>query len=125
MEFKGTKKKPFRLGTIETVDMETGETTGVKRNAFTMLPPPANLCQECAIDHPHDQPHNQQSLFYQYQFRAKHGRWPTWTDAMTHCTEDVRANWRTLLIEQMNSNGVPVPEDLMEPSVSSSSSPSS
>jgi len=50
-------------------------------------------CPECAVVHDAEQPHNQQSLFYQYSFREKHGRWPTWADAMAHCSPEVKAFW--------------------------------
>lgn len=58
-----------------------------------LAPPLKGTCPECAVDHAPDQPHNAQSLYYQYKFRQKHGRWPTWTDAMAHCTPDVRKWW--------------------------------
>lgn len=59
-------------------------------------------CAECAVVHEPHEPHNQQSLFYQYSFREKHGRWPTWTDAMAHCSDDIKAITRQVLKE----NGV-------------------
>lgn len=31
---------------------------------FSLLPPRPDVCQECAVDHAADQPHNAQSLFY-------------------------------------------------------------
>ncbi len=111
-EFKGEKKKPFKLGTVTTVDAETGEVVEEKHFAMTLLPPGSEVCQECAVDHPHDQPHNQQSLYYKYAFFAKHDRWPTWTDAMRHCTPEVRAQWRPLLVERMKANGMEIPDDL-------------
>ncbi len=60
---------------------------------FTMLPPKPGVCQECAVDHPKEYPHNRQSLAYQYFFYNKHGRWPTWRDAMAHCDEETKAKW--------------------------------
>lgn len=65
-----------------------------------LLPPAPHLCQACAIDHEPDQPHNQQSLHYQYWFYGQHGRWPTWTDAMAHCSEEVQKFWREALIRK-------------------------
>ncbi len=59
----------------------------------TLLPPPKGTCPECAVAHDPKMPHNQQSLYYQYYFYNKHGRWPTWKDAMAHCTDDVKAIW--------------------------------
>ena len=40
----------------------------------TLLPAPKGTCPECAVKHDPDQPHNQQSLFYQYHFYHEHGR---------------------------------------------------
>jgi hypothetical protein len=68
--------------------------------------PQPGQCPECAVFHPPDMPHNQQSMFYQYSFREKHGRWPTWSDALAHCTPHVRQQW----IEQLKLHGVTVPE---------------
>lgn len=56
-------------------------------------------CSQCAVLHEPDQPHNQQSLAYQYTFYAEHGRWPTWEDAMAHCTDEVYELWRAALAE--------------------------
>jgi hypothetical protein len=50
-------------------------------------------CHECAVVHDLDMPHNQQSIFWQYNFREKHGRWPTWADAMAHCTPEMQQRW--------------------------------
>jgi hypothetical protein len=60
----------------------------------TMLPAPPNTCPECAVDHPVEQPHNQQSLHWQYSFRKKHDRWPTWEDAMAHCSDEMKEIWK-------------------------------
>ena len=62
-----------------------------------MLPAAPDKCQECAVNHPPDQPHNAQSLFYQYAFYAKHQRWPNWLDAMAHCPDGVKALWTSEL----------------------------
>jgi hypothetical protein len=58
-----------------------------------LLPCAADKCQECAVKHDVSDPHNQQSLHYQYHFYAEHGRWPTWHDAMAHCTEKIKQYW--------------------------------
>lgn len=64
-----------------------------------LLPPAAHLCQTCATEHLPEEPHNAQSLYYQTAFNMQHGRAATWTDAMEHCTPDVRAMWREELID--------------------------
>lgn len=54
---------------------------------------PPGTCPECATKHRPDLPHNRDSLAYQYSFFDKHGRWPTWKDAMEHCSDDVKQKW--------------------------------
>ncbi len=72
-----------------------------------LLPPREGLCQECAVDHEPTQPHNQQSLFWQYAFyRKSGGSWPTWKDAMAHCPADVQKFWRV----ELGKRGVEVPQ---------------
>ena len=63
---------------------------------------PPGTCPECAVAHEPEQPHNAQSLAYQYKFYDKHGRWPTWTDAMDHCSDEIKAQW----IEALTERGV-------------------
>ena len=48
---------------------------------------PEGTCPECAVKHDPEQPHNRDSLTYQYKFYDQHGRWPTWADAMAHCPD--------------------------------------
>jgi hypothetical protein len=72
---------------------------------FMLLSPRPDTCQECATKHDPALPHNQQSLFYQYKFFQEHDRWPTWADAMAHCTEDMKTMWIKVLLE----HGVEVP----------------
>lgn len=50
-------------------------------------------CSQCARVHPPEQPHDNQSLAYQYSFYAEHDRWPTWGDAMAHCDPEVQQFW--------------------------------
>ena len=65
----------------------------IEKKDFELLPPRADLCQVCAVDHDPHQPHNLQSLYYQVYFNQLHGRSPTWTDALAHCSDDVKAQW--------------------------------
>jgi len=60
---------------------------------------PEGTCPECAVKHQPESPHNQQSLTYQYKFYDENGRWPTWDDAMAHCTEGIKELWKEALIE--------------------------
>ena len=61
---------------------------------------PPGTCPECAVAHDPEYPHNLQSLAYQYQFYDKHGRWPTWEDAMAHCTDEMKKIWIAALAER-------------------------
>lgn len=81
-------------------------------------------CPACGTRHEDDQPHNQQSLAYQYGFWGRHGRWPTWADAIAHCTPEVRAYWKQELQkrgkwseppEGVAPIAMPVGETLREP----------
>lgn len=56
-----------------------------------LMGPREGVCEECAAEHPDYMPHSAQSLYYQYRFYQQNGRWPTWNDAMAHCSERVKA----------------------------------
>ncbi len=72
---------------------------------MTLLPARLGTCPECATSHMPEMPHNQQSLYYQYHFYADNKRWPTWEDAMAHCTENVKVLWENELAKQGVSIG--------------------
>lgn len=65
---------------------------------------PPGTCPLCAVNHPPEQPHNRDSLTYQYKFYDEHGRWPTWVDAMEHCSDEVKAYWK----EALEARGVEI-----------------
>lgn len=73
---------------------------GKHLGAFSMFPAAPGTCPKCAVDHSPEQPHNQQSLHWQYWFYNEHGRWPTWLDAMAHCTEEMKTLWRIELLKR-------------------------
>jgi hypothetical protein len=79
-------------GTVTKVDLETGEETH-EAAAWSVLPPPAGMCQICAAKHSLAEPHNAQSLYYQMTFEGMIGRPPTWADAMAHCDEETKRRW--------------------------------
>jgi len=63
-----------------------------------MLGSPADhLCQVCAGNHKADDPHDCNSLFYQYAFYKEYSRWPTWKDAVAHCSEGTQKLWENEL----------------------------
>lgn len=80
--------------------------TGGHLRPFRLLRTPPGTCHECAEIHDTTQPHNQQSLAYQYKFYDRHGRWPTWHDAMEHCPDAVKEIWRTALQKEGIDMGV-------------------
>ena len=71
------------------------------RHGFIMLgKTPPGACPACAVKHDPSQPHNLQSLTYQYKFYDEHGRWPTWSDAMAHCSDEIKDFWVKALRER-------------------------
>lgn len=85
-----------------------------------LLPPAPGTCPECAVKHEDDQAHNKQSLYYQYKFRGDHGRWPTWRDAIAHCSSELREFWEAELRKENAWDGwegdtPPVPDVMPTP----------
>lgn len=72
-----------------------------------LLPPKAGTCPICATVHEPAFPHNAQSLYYQYRFYGIRGRWPTWADALAHCSDDMKRHWES---ELRNMGGWTEPE---------------
>jgi len=68
-----------------------------------LLPPGMGVCQVCAANHVPGEPHDRESLYYQYSFYQGNFRWPTWADAMAHCLPEVQHAW----MEQLRAYGVP------------------
>jgi len=77
----------------------------LSKPGFHLMPAKPGTCPECAVAHDPAQPHNQQSLYYQYHFYADNNRWPTWADAMAHCTKEVQKIWK----QELKKAGVTVP----------------
>lgn len=70
------------------------------QGTWTLLPPAPDVCQEGAVQHDPELPHNQESVYYHYHFHFAHGRWPTWRDAMEHCSPEMRDFWTQALAEK-------------------------
>ena len=77
----------------------------VKASGLRLLPCKEGVCQECATEHEECEPHNL-CLYYSYHFYGQHGRFPTWVDAMAHCSDDVKA----ATIEVLKEHGIAVVE---------------
>jgi len=73
---------------------------GKHLGGFSLLPAKPGTCEWCAVAHEKEMPHNAQSMFYQYRFYNKHGRFPNWNDALSHCSDEMKKAWRDNLIEK-------------------------
>ena len=96
------KDKPVRqlASTVQTVDAATGKVVKTEGVSWSLIPPPTDHCQFCAVKHDPALPHNRDSLYYQTCFENQIGRAPTWADAMAHCTPAMRQKWIALLKEK-------------------------
>lgn len=65
-----------------------------------LLPPAQGSCPICAVKHAPQDPHDAQSLYYQYRFYGVRGRWPTWADAVAHCEPSLAEAWKHCLNER-------------------------
>lgn len=79
-----------------------------------LLPPEEGVCPICATAHGPDQPHNQQSLYYQYRFYGVRKRWPTWADAVAHCSQFIKDQW-TITLKTMGHWSEPDGEPIADP----------
>lgn len=59
-------------------------------------------CKQCGTMHDPEEPHDRDSLYYKNKFFKKHKRFPTWNDAMEHCTEPVREAY----IKRLEKRGI-------------------
>lgn len=75
-----------------------------------LLPPAKHLCQICAAEHQPHEPHNRDSLYYQTAFQMEHGSWPTWADALEHCSAEVKKLWVRGLTERGATIGEVTPK---------------
>jgi hypothetical protein len=66
---------------------------------FRLLSAPPGVCPECAVEHAASDPHDALSMTYQYVFFNRHGRFPTWADAMAHCDPVIIEVWTAILKE--------------------------
>ncbi|MFA5382208.1 MAG: hypothetical protein WC356_03510 [Candidatus Micrarchaeia archaeon] len=67
-----------------------------------LMPAKKGTCPECAVVHAPEMPHNAQSLYYQVKFQMEHDRPAKWSDAMAHCSEEVKAIW----IDELRKAGI-------------------
>ena len=91
---------------MQTVGIQKGETTKTETEQvqFMLMPAKPGACQECAVKHEPNMPHNRDSAYYQVQFHSVHGRYPTWADALSHCSDEMKAHW----IHELTKRGIDV-----------------
>lgn len=77
-----------------------------------VVAPVPGACPICATRHDPKEPHDRDSIYYQNYFRKKYKRFPTWADAMSHCNESQKRDFkkklarRGIIIEETdNDNG--------------------
>lgn len=75
---------------------------------------PEGFCPECGVQHAEALPHDPTTMVFIANFRQKcievgvEPRWPTWRDAMRHCTPQVQDNW-TKALEQKGVKDLDAP----------------
>lgn len=69
----------------------------VEKKFTAILPPNPDVCQACATKHEPAEPHNLWSLYYKVKFHQDNGRYPTWADALAHCTPEMQEAWKVEL----------------------------
>lgn len=77
-----------------------------------IVAPGPKVCPICATRHIKNAPHDRDSLYYQNHFRKTHKRFPTWEDAMEHCTEATKSAFRKELEKRGISVDAPTAEEL-------------
>ena len=65
------------------------------KKSFTEMP---TDCPQCGRAHDAQTPHCWGDTVYMTRFQEKHGRLPTWGDAMANLDEYAQARWRTRLL---------------------------
>lgn len=89
-----TKSTPVTIPVATTITDATGAVVTETTTHFTLEPvADPKLCPDCGRAHEPSQPHDAQSLHYQYAVYGRTGQWPTWRDAIAHCDDATRAAW--------------------------------
>ena len=63
------------------------------KHNLTILHTRPGSCDMCGVVHDKAYPHDLHSLAYQYMFYDRNGRWPTWEDAIAHCSDNIKEIW--------------------------------
>jgi len=93
---------------VKEFEVSSNTTTTKSEGAgMYMLSPPQGHCQVCATKHDPRMPHNKQSMYYSVLFQNTYGRYPTWLDAMAHCSKEMQDAWKA----ELEKHGVKVCEE--------------
>ena len=68
--------------------------------AIRVAAPSSGTCPVCATVHDPKDPHDRNSLYYLHRFHRRHKRFPTWADAMAHCSAETQEAWKKKLLNQ-------------------------
>ena len=79
----------------------------LREGRLSIPAPKEGACPVCGEIHGRGEPHNSNSRLYQHRFRKKHGRYPTWEDAMGHCSFTVKKRF----CERLKRHGVEIDVD--------------
>lgn len=66
--------------------------------------PGRGKCPVCATKHDPADPHDPNSLFYQIGFWKRNRRFPSWADAMEHCSPMTKLVW----MDKLKKRGIRV-----------------
>ena len=93
------------------MDRKSGDMDSIyeEPERIAIIPKREGTCPECAVWHDPKMPHLLGSMYYQVHFRQKHGRFPTWADAMAHCAKPMQHE----ILAWLKEKGVPE-EDIGE-----------
>ena len=72
----------------------------IEPKKMTLLPPPPDCCQVCAVNHAPDEPHNPQSLYWATKREMEGQPPPNWEEALAHVSDPMREAWVEALAER-------------------------
>lgn len=72
-----------------------------------IIPITRGACKICGVCHAPELPHELTSIYYLNWFYQKNKRFPTWEDAMSHCSEKIQEETKEKLriAEKERKNG--------------------
>ena len=93
---------PERRAFANTTGKEVAMRPSDGMDEIRITAPVPGTCPVCATKHDERNPHDRDSLYYQNQFFKANKRFPSWWDAMSHCTDMTKATW----VEKLKKRGI-------------------